>query len=80
MFILGLSDEKFTNNKDDNKILSKHLYRVQKISSLFYVFRHHLASTINNKNEEISIQSFKFWEEINPIKVEINLLGNIKKC
>lgn len=80
MFILGLSDDEFDIYKNDIKFMSRNLYRVQKISSMFYAFRHHLASTINNKNEEMDVQSFKRWDEVNPIKVKVNLLGWIERC
>ena len=78
MFLLGLSNEEFDNNKNNPALLSEHLYRVQKISSMYYTFRHHLASTVTNKDDELSIRSFKAYQEINPIKVEIDKLGNIK--
>ena len=77
MFLLGLSDEEFRSNKDNFQVLSKNLYRVQKISSMDYTFRHHLASTISNDNEEWRMQSFKAWEEANPIKVKVSPLGKI---
>ncbi|MCK4919772.1 MAG: hypothetical protein KAS71_01925, partial [Bacteroidales bacterium] len=78
MFLLGLSNDEFESNKNNPEFLSSFLYRVQKISSMYYTFRHHLASTINNLNEEISIRSFSSWEIKNPSKVKIDNLGNIK--
>jgi CRISPR-associated endonuclease Csn1 len=63
----------------DLNAVSKNTYRVQKLSSYFYTFRHHLASTIKNKNEELYIQSFKRWMELNPIKIRITLTGKIEK-
>jgi CRISPR-associated endonuclease Csn1 len=79
MYILGLSDEEFDSNKNNSVFLSKHLYRVQKISGGDYSFRFHLASTLEKKDEERRIQSLGAWEKQNPIKVKIDLLGNIKK-
>ena len=77
MFVLGLSDEEFEDNKDNGSILSKHLYRVQKVSSMYYTFRYHLASTINNKNEEEYVQSMAAWQKLNPRKLKIDELGSI---
>ncbi|WP_372773487.1 type II CRISPR RNA-guided endonuclease Cas9 [Mangrovibacterium sp.] len=77
MFLLGV-DEGVDINQVNASILSKHLYRVQKVSSSYYTFRHHLASTITNKDEEIYIQSFGAWGKYNPIKVTVDPLGNIK--
>ena len=78
MFLLGLNDE-VEICKENAAVLNKHLYRVQKVSSSYYTFRHHLASTLDNKNEEIYIQSFGAWRKFNPIKVNIDPLGNIKR-
>jgi CRISPR-associated endonuclease Csn1 len=79
MFILGLTDEEFGDNLNNLTFLSKHLYRVQKLSSSFYTFRYHLASTVNNNEEEFRIQSFGAWSRANPIKVKVNMLGQIKE-
>jgi len=79
MFLLALNENQIQEiNLQDKEPLSKHLYRVQKISSMYYTFRHHLASTINNEKEEISIRSFGSWIKYNPIKVRIDNLGNLK--
>ena len=59
------------------KILSQHLYRVQFISSKFYVFRLHNASTLKYENEFIRISSFGALNKINPIKVGIDSTGNL---
>ena len=79
LFILELSDEEFRDNINNKTFLSNYLYRVQKISEGDYSFRHHLASTVTNKNEEIRITSMKKYQEMNPIKVSINNLGKIQK-
>ena len=78
MFLLGLDDQ-LDINKANAQLLTKHLYRVQKVSSSYYTFRHHLASTLNNKEEEIYIQSFSAWQKYNPIKVTIDSLGHIER-
>lgn len=69
MFILGLSDEEYEENKSNKSFLSKYLYRVQKVSSMYYTFRFHTASTLNKKDEEVYIVSFNRWRELNPIKM-----------
>lgn len=79
MFLLGLSDEQFESIKENKADLSKHLYRVQKISDMYYNFRHHLASTLDKKEEEIYIVSMKAWEQQNPIKVKIDMLGELDR-
>jgi CRISPR-associated endonuclease Csn1 len=75
MFLLGLQDEEI-NWRDQNQ-LSTHLYRVQKLSSYYYTFRKNNAATLDFAPEEMRIQSFKSWQEKNPIKVRINILGKI---
>ncbi len=52
--------------------VSPYLYRVQKLSSMDYTFRHHLASTINNSEQKLRIVSFKAWQELSPVKVKIS--------
>ncbi len=79
MFVVGLTDEQLSDHLDDPNYMSQYIYRVQKLSSLYYVFRHHLASTINDEKQECRIVSFKRWQELNPIKIVINDLGQIKK-
>ncbi|WP_346860048.1 type II CRISPR RNA-guided endonuclease Cas9 [uncultured Draconibacterium sp.] len=79
MFILGLSNDEFESNINNRAFLSRYLYRVQNISDMYYNFRFHLASTLDKKEEWIYIQSLSAWEKLNPIKVKIDILGNIKK-
>ena len=78
MFLLGLNDEEIFDNKFDSKYLSKHLFRVQKISNGDYSFRHHLASTLTDSNQEIRISSMKKWKEMNPVKVSVYETGKIE--
>lgn len=70
--------------------LSPHLYRVQKIASTYYVFRHHLETSTDDKKNGgeslsmeigklIRIQSFQAFQKRNPIKIRLNALGEIVK-
>lgn len=83
MFIMGLKDDEINWEAVDFNLLSLHLYRVQKTSkkekSFEFNFRSAIASSLDNKNQEISIQSFKKWIELNPIKVKISVSGKIQK-
>ena len=61
-------------------LISPNLFRVQKFSSSFYVFRHHLETNVEEQNELKDttwkrIQTIKYLEGI--MKVRINHLGNI---
>ncbi len=78
MFLIGLPGDINIDACDKNR-LSKYLYRVQKLSSNYYTFRHHLASTLNNPEDEFRIVSFKAWEKYKPIKANIQLTGIITK-
>lgn len=86
MVIVGLSDEELQRAVDqqDYRTLSEHLYRVQKMASLYYVFRYHLETSVSdNKNTTGRIpkfhrvSSFKAYEEKKIHKVRIDLLGRI---
>ncbi len=83
MFLLGLTDDEFEDNKANLSFLTKYLYRVQKLSkkqkSFEFFFRHHLASTLNNEKEGVSVQSFKKWSGLIPIKVKVSPTGEIIK-
>ncbi|MBS5871904.1 MAG: type II CRISPR RNA-guided endonuclease Cas9, partial [Porphyromonas sp.] len=48
MVIIGLSDEELQRalETQDYRKLSEHLYRVQKMSSSYYVFRYHLETSV----------------------------------
>lgn len=82
-FLLGLKDENIDWDNLDYKIITQHLYRVQKTSkkenSFEFIFRHANAATLDNKDQEISIQSFKKWIDLNPIKVRVSVIGKIEK-
>ncbi len=68
--------------KDENNahLISKHLFRVQKIGKKDYWFRHHLETIINDV-KELSDKAYK--RKRNPesikniIKVRLNHLGEI---
>ncbi|MCD6556629.1 MAG: hypothetical protein J7K64_05485 [Bacteroidales bacterium] len=79
MFLLGINEDDINWENPNHAYLTKHVYRVQKVSSSYYTFRHHLASTLDNSKQEINLQSFKAWKEANPIKVKIDILGRISK-
>ena len=76
-FIIGLKEEELEIYRNDRSILSKYVYRVQKLSRMDYTFRHHLASTLTNDKEEIRITSFDAWKRANPVKVYIDEIGNL---
>jgi len=85
MFILGLSNEEFDQyiNEKNYSILSNHLYRVQKVSSFYYMFRKHTDTSVDELDYLAKISMFKRISSINslikenPIKVRINYLGEI---
>lgn len=86
MFLLGMTDEAIDRAMEtkDYTTLSRHLYRVQKLSSMYYVFRYHLETEVKdekNTSGEIPkfyrIKSLGRYQELNPRKVKIDLLGRI---
>lgn len=84
MFILGLPQEEILSllESKDYRFLSNYLYRVQKIRSSDYYFRHHLETQLDDSNESkiakrfYRICSINALNTINPFKIRINLLGN----
>lgn len=67
-------------NPDNYAAISPNLFRVQKFSSKYYVFRHHLETTIDDKKElqEITwkrVQSLRNMERM--VKVRVNHIGQI---
>lgn len=67
-------------NPENNALISPNLYRVQKISSKYYCFRHHLETTIEDNN----VLQNTTWKRIRTInllkgivKVRINNIGQI---
>jgi len=80
MYVIGVASEEIVQHKYDSAFLSKHLYRVQKLSSMDYWFRHHLASTIQNPDEGIRIRNLSRFVELNPIRASISELGAVTLC
>ena len=64
----------------NKKLISPNLFRVQKISTKNYFFRHHLETTVEEKKElqQITYQQIRSLSPLNNIvKVRINHLGDI---
>ena len=67
-------------NPDNYALISPHLYRVQKLSSCYYVFRHHLETTVDETKELLGIAykritSLKLMKDV--VKVRVDALGRI---
>ena len=86
MVIIGLSDEELQRalEAQDYRKFSEHLYRVQKMSSSYYVFRYHLETSVADDKNTMGripkfhrVQSLKAYEEKNIRKVRVDLLGRI---
>lgn len=94
MFVFGLTIEEVEKAvaTKDYKEINHCLYRIQKLSESYYVFRHHIETKVDDmhagkKNENLSmqlgkmirVQSLKAWLQRAPIKVRVNNLGHIVK-
>ena len=85
MFLLGMTDEAIDRAMEtkDYTTLGRHLYRVQNLAAGDYVFRYHLETTLDGKDNvgdipsSYRIASQKRYQELNPRKVKIDLLGRI---
>ena len=86
MFLIGMTDEEIqvAIEAKDHSTLSRHLYRVQKLSSMYYVFRYHLETEVKDEKNDAGeipkfyrIRSLKRYQELNACKVKIDLLGRI---
>lgn len=78
MFLLDVDPA--TIDWNDPKLgrkLSPRLYRVQQTAKNDYMFRRHLASTLDHDGEMRRIRSGKAWDEATPIKVRISLTGHL---
>jgi CRISPR-associated endonuclease Csn1 len=67
-------------NPSNYHLISPNIFRVQKISTKNYMFRHHLETIIEEKNElkDITYRSIRSTSPLSGIvKVRINHLGNI---
>jgi CRISPR-associated endonuclease Csn1 len=82
MFILGLDAKKI--EQLDKKTLSAHVYRVQKIGSTDYTFRHHLETKITDDSSALSLkryyrlQSINAFLKLDPVKIKIDTIGELK--
>lgn len=85
MFVLGMGDDEFNDALAgrDYKSLGEHLYRVQKLASLYYVFRSQYETKLDDSNNALAmrkfyrVRSFNALFSLNPRKVSISLLGEI---
>ena len=85
MFLIGMTDEEIqvAIETKDYSTLSRHLYRVQKLATHDYVFRYHLETTLDGKDNvggipsSYRIASQKRYQVLNPRKVKVDLLGRI---
>lgn len=88
MFILGMTDEVFDQSmrRGDYALLSKYLYRVQKLAYHDYTFRHHLEVSVDDKNDLESkrenkrlcrFTSLKALLAANPKPVKVSLVGEL---
>ena len=85
MFILGMEEEIYqdamTNN--DYALLSKYLYRVQKLTKGDYFFRHHLETAVDDISAtaremgKLKRLSLRGLLENNPHKIHISVIGKI---
>ena len=85
MFVLGMGDDEFNDAMaaKDYKALGEHLYRVQKVASLYYVFRSQYETKLDDSKNALTMKkyyrtrSFNALLALNPRKVSISLLGEI---
>jgi len=69
-------------NPDNYKIISHNLFRVQKIATKNYFFRHHLETMLNDAKElkDVAYKNIRSLPHIEKIvKVRINHIGQIVK-
>lgn len=82
-FILGLSYKEIYNRLNNGISLWEHVYRVQRISSKYYEFRHVYDLDVYDQTYPNYIRILNFgnrktgWLTHNPFKVSISLLGDI---
>lgn len=79
MYLIGITREEILVHLSDTSYLSKYLYRVQKLSSMYYVFRKATASTTNYDREMISVRSLPFFQRDKDDihSVEITFTGQV---
>ena len=85
-FLMGMSDEEIAAalETQNYSLLSRHLYRVQKLATRSYWFRHHLETSVQDKTNSRGdvpkfhcVTSFKAYGKLNPRKVKVDRLGRI---
>ena len=90
MFVFNLNLETLTEaiQNKDYSIISKNLFRVQKLSSLLsgWWFRHHLETSVSDKEEGVVLKKklgrlivIQSLENLSGIKVKLDALGQIVK-
>ncbi|HRP02340.1 MAG TPA: type II CRISPR RNA-guided endonuclease Cas9 [Candidatus Kapabacteria bacterium] len=79
MYIIGSNLEEILAHRTDKRWISKRLYRGQTISSNDFRFRIHIAAKVEYKHEGIRIRSLGQLMGSNPIRVQVDILGNISK-
>lgn len=85
MVLLGdFPDDSYLLDPQNRSTLSQHLYRVQKLSSIYYVFRHHLASTQKHDEQMVRVSSLGNMNlptgvkaNFQLVKVRLNAVGHI---
>ena len=85
MFVLGMEREdiQLAIENKDYKMISDKLYRAQKLSETYYMFRHHLETQLiddsysKTSKRFLLVQSFKAFFALNPYKLKVDRLGNI---
>src|SRR5699024_5858657 len=84
LFLLNVSDEQIRDSLNDTKVLSNHLYRVQKCSYKDYSFRLATESTLDNDIAPYYIRlsslgkTKKGWQRFNPVKVSVSPIGELE--
>ena len=82
-FILGLSHKEIYHRLNNGVSLWEHVYRVQRISSKYYEFRHVYDLNVYDQTYPNYIRILNFgnkktgWLTHNPFKVSISILGDI---
>ncbi len=79
LFVIRLQGGFKKIRKLSPKYISRHLYRVQKLSPGDYSFRLHTESTLDREFEPYyyRITSFKKWEELSPFKIRLTPDGDV---
>ncbi|MBR4963416.1 MAG: hypothetical protein IKY54_05890, partial [Muribaculaceae bacterium] len=85
MFILGMNEELYQDamRNNDYALLSKYLYRVQKLAKGDYFFRHHLETTVDDISSiakemgKLKRLSLKSLLDNSPHKVHVSVIGKI---